>query len=284
LKKLKISAVILLSCVLILCGYILMDNSAIEIKEYSYSSDKIGTGFDGYRICVISDYHNRTNHKKLIDTVKKSDCDIICIAGDLVDMTTTDFTNIKKLLKELCSITDVYYTFGNHEMWSTSLSGTKTPIVQDALSDLPITFLNNKVQTIEKDGELLNLIGYGDDIYDDFDGLYKHYATERLTKISRTLDKTVPSVLVCHRPQYFSDFSRLGYDVILSGHLHGGLINISPIKEFILKKHFGNSSYSHGMYEENGSTMYVSGGLAGKGILPRVFNTPQIMVVELESK
>lgn len=284
MKKLKLAIIILIACILLIFGYILLDNSTIEITEFSYTSDKIGKSFDGYRICVISDYHNGTNHKKLIDAVEKSDCDIICIAGDLVDMTTTDFSNVESLLDELCSITDVYYTYGNHEVWSTSLTGTKTPIIQDALSDIPVKLLNNKVATIEKNGELLNLIGYGDDIYDDFDGLYKHYAMERLTQIHRTLDKSVPSVLICHRPQYFSDFSTLGYDVILSGHLHGGLVNINPIRNYILKNHFGNISYTKGVYEANGSTMFVSGGLAGKGIIPRVFNTPEIMIVELKSK
>ena len=285
MKKIIITILILIFLAAALSvGYVIYDNCRVEVTEYTYSSERVPKNFDGYRICCITDFHSGKNYEKVAEKVRAQNPDIICIVGDLVNMDDTDFTNAKALVKELCDIGKVYFSYGNHEVWSNTVNKTETPLIYDALKDLPVTFMNREVRTIDIDGQLINLIGYGDDVYDDFDGLFDMHAKERLTAIHNTLDPSVLSILMLHRAQYFETASDIGYDMVLSGHLHGGQINLPKFQPYILEKHFGTTKYSKGEYDYNDSKMYVCGGLANKNNIPRIFNTPEIMVVELDAK
>jgi predicted MPP superfamily phosphohydrolase len=284
LKKLLIIVLAILLVIIIPVIYVYIDNHRVKTAVYTYSSEKIPENFDGFKICVVTDFHSSINGGKVADAVRNTQPDIICIAGDLVNMNDTDFTNARNLVKELCDIGKVYFSYGNHEIWSNSENKTEIPVIKDKLKDLPVTFMNDEVRTIEKDGQKINLIGYGDDVYDDFDGLFEKQGRKRLTALHKTLDPSVASILVMHRAQYFKMAAEIGYDVVLSGHLHGGHIGIKKIQSCILKEHFGSDIYSKGEYTEGDSRMYVSGGLANKNRIPRIFNTPEIMVVELDAK
>lgn len=263
---------------------LLYDNIRIVNTEYVYTSNKIPKAFDGYRICLVTDFHNSDNYKAVAKKVKEAKPDIICVGGDLVSMNTKDFSNAVSLMKELVGIAKVYYTYGNHEVWSNDVNKTEEPRIKEELKGLDITFLNNKVRTIYKGDECINLIGYADNIYYDFSDHFVNEAKDEVRHMYDTLDKDVLSVLVFHRAQYFDMLSDIGYDVVLSGHLHGGHINLPYVKDYILKKHFNSDKYSKGMYKNGDSTMYVCTGTERKKGLLRVFNTPEIVSLELRSE
>lgn len=288
MKKLAgIILVILIMAVAATAGYIIYDSSRVVTVEYTYASPKVPKNFDSYRIGVISDFHNSDNYEKIHKAFREAKPDIICVTGDLVDMNTTDFTNAVKLMEGLTEITDVYYVYGNHEIWSNSENGTETPLIKDKLEGLNIHFLNDSVKTIEKNGELINLVGYGDSLYDDTGEageIFRKKAKEKTTKLYNTLDKTVLSVLLFHRGQYFDMLAETGYDIVLAGHLHGGIVNIKGIREYILSTHFGADKYLKGEYKIGNSTMFLSSGIANRKNVPRIFNTSEINIVELKTK
>ena len=131
---------------------------------------------------------------------------------------------------------------------------------------------------------MINLIGYGDSVYNDFGGHFEKNAKDKITKLYNTLDKSVLSILLFHRGQYFDMIVDVGYDVVLSGHLHGGLVNIKGIREYILNKHFGTDRYVKGEYRIGDSVMYLSSGIAKRKNIYRIFNTSQINILELKTK
>lgn len=274
----------ILSAVVLTAIWLIYDNCRIVNTEYTYTSSKVPEAFDGYRICLVTDFHNADNYKKLANTVKKAQPDLIIVGGDLIDMPTEDFSNAVSLMDLLSNICDVYYTYGNHEMWSTTHNDTEVPLIESKLNDVDIEFLNNRVKTIYKGEECINLIGYKDSIYDDADGNFEPHAREDVQRLYDTLDHNILSIMVFHRAQYFEMLADVGYDVVLSGHLHGGHINIPYVREYILNRHFNSDKYLKGEYHYNDSTMYVCGGTEiSRGIL-RVFNTPEIVSVELRSQ
>ena len=98
-KKMKIVLSVVIVLVLIItafAGFVWYDNSKVVNASYIYSSPKVPEAFDGYKIAVVTDYHNSDKVSKTIAQIKSQEPDIICIAGDLVDMNTTDFTNAIK--------------------------------------------------------------------------------------------------------------------------------------------------------------------------------------------
>ncbi len=269
---------------LIFIAYVVYDNSRVVNTEYVFESEKVGAAFDGYRICLITDFHNDSNYKKVLKAVEKANPDIIVIAGDLINMDELDYNNAEELIKGLTLMGKVFYCYGNHEIASGMLLDKDAPPIEGVLKNSGVEFMNDRVYTIEKDGDKLNLIGYGDDIYDDFSPFFTQKMEPRLKALSKNLDRSVPSVLIMHRPQYFDIVSEYPFDLVLSGHLHGGLINIDGIREYILKEHFNTAQYCKGTYFKNGKELVISGGLAREDKLFRVFNTPEIVTVEVRRK
>lgn len=280
-KIFKIVLSLFLAVVLAVGGlgaYVVWDNLRVVITDYTYETEKVSPAFDGYKICLITDFHNGKNYDKVIEAVKKAQPDIICIGGDLINMGETDFPNAEKLLSGLIDIADVKYAYGNHEMNCENIQK-----MAQIAEDMGVELLNDKVATVEKDGSRINIIGYGDDIYSDFTYHFEKQAKQRLTDLSEQFDNDELSVLIMHRPQYFEMTSDLPYDLTLSGHLHGGLINIEPIRTKILQDHFCTDEYCKGEYNMGDKKLIISAGIAKEENIYRVFNTPEIVVVEIKS-
>lgn len=281
-KKLFIIVLSLFLSVVLAVGgfgvYVMWDNSRVIIADYTYEAEKVPPAFDGYRICLITDFHDGKNYEKVIESVKEAHPDIICVGGDLINMGETDFPNAEKFLRGLTDIADVLYAYGNHEVHCENIQ----KMAQFA-EDIGVELINDKVVTVEKDGSRINIIGYGDDIYSDFTYHFEKQVKKRLTDLSKQFDNDELSVLIMHRPQYFEAVSALPYDLTLAGHLHGGLINIEPIRTKILQEHFGTDEYCKGEYNIGDKKMIISAGIAKEDKIYRVFNTPEIVVVELKN-
>lgn len=277
LKSILIFMLVIIIAACGVCGYIVWDNSRIVNTQYTFSSDKVGEAFDGYRICVVADFHNSPNFDKVIKAVEKAQPDIICICGDLVNMEDTDYSNAKALLDGLCEITDVVYCFGNHEK-----NSEKEDAIEEMVKSTQADLLNDKIKVVEKNGEKFYIVGYGDDIYSDFTEHFAQKVEKRLGKLSKKLDKDSPSILIMHRPQYLDTVSQFPIDLVLAGHLHGGLINIEKIRNYILEEHFATTEYCKGEYFKNDTELIISAGIAKEDKIYRVFNSPEIVTVEVK--
>lgn len=271
--------------ILIAVGYVLFDNSRVVTTQYSVKSDKIPSEFNGYKIALLTDFHNESCYEKVIKKIGAAEPDIICVIGDLVNMNTADYTNTIELLKGITQIAPVYYVYGNHEQNNMILNKYDKPEIYNILCDYGVTVLENENVILEKSGVKINLTGYMDNNFDDVNTYFKDKAKKELTSISKSFDRSLYTICLIHRGQYFDYLSEMPYyDLYLSGHLHGGLINIKPIRDMILEKHVGTSQYCKGMYTENGKTEIISAGIANDDGIPRILNTPEIVIAELLTK
>lgn len=283
MKKKLLLILLILFLSMIMC--VMLDNDRVITREYAVESDKLPHEFDGYKIALITDFHNEDCYEKVINNIKAAEPDIICIVGDLVNMNTTDYTNTTELIRGISELAPVYYVYGNHEQSNMILNSYDKPEIYNILKNYDITILENKNIVIEKDGAKINLTGYMDNNFDDTNTYFKEKAKRQLTAISKTFDSSLYTICLMHRGQYFDYLSEIpDYDLYLSGHLHGGLINIKPLRDMILETHVGTSRYCKGMYTENGKTEIISTGIANDDGIPRILNTPEIVVVELLSK
>ncbi len=263
-------------------GYLIYDNSRVVDTEYTISSERLPESFDGFKISVISDFHNGSNYKKVLARTEEERPDIICITGDLISQRSDDLTNTKRLIRGLTKIAPIYYVYGNHEYYHATQHHLEKPILEEALSEFDIRFLNADGTTIMRGGEQIYIVGLRDSIYDDQTGRFEGDVEPFLQTMDNILDKSVFSILLAHRPQYMDLYAKYGYDLILSGHLHGGQINIKPIRDRILRSRTGTDMFSKGKYELFNSTMIVSAGTTNQAL--RVFNTPEVVTVTLKSE
>ena len=95
------------------------------------------------------------------------------------------------------------------------------------------------------------------------------------------------SILLSHRADLYPDIKDTGVDLILSGHLHGGIVRLPFVGGLIDKdkKVSISSEYEYGVYKEDGNaTMIVSGGCDKNPKKRRIFNPPEVLVITLQGE
>ena len=92
------------------------------------------------------------------------------------------------------------------------------------------------------------------------------------------------TILLSHRPEMVDEYSRYSFDLVLSGHAHGGQFRIPYIINGVYAPHQGFfPKYASGMYYIGNTTMIVSRGLDKEAIkLPRMFNRPELAIIDLK--
>ena len=151
---------LLLSLLIILIGWTLWGNAALEVNEFEIVSDRIPQGFDGFRIAQVSDLHNARfgeDNVKLIELLSQTEPDIIVLTGDLIDSRNTDVETALDFARQAVEIAPVYYVSGNHESRVTAYMDLKMGLVSAGV----IVLENQKVE-ITRGQEHITLIGIDD--------------------------------------------------------------------------------------------------------------------------
>jgi predicted MPP superfamily phosphohydrolase len=88
------------------------------------------------------------------------------------------------------------------------------------------------------------------------------------------------NLLLSHNPDVFPVAAAQGYDLIVSGHTHGGQINLE-IAGWPLNVARFYTPYVHGVYRQGGSLLYVSRGIGTVGVPLRLGAPPEVSLIRL---
>lgn len=233
-------------------------------------------GFEGFRIVHLSDLHGHEygpNSEELLEKVRAEEPELIVITGDLIDR-EEQFGMVPALAKGLAAIAPTYYITGNHE-WA--VGSVKT--LKGLLTESGVTVLSNQYAVLERDGDRIVLAGI-----DDPNGYADQKTPEELyAEISGEMPEAF-TLLLAHRNDRFDQYAAAGYDLVLSGHAHGGIVRL-PFTDGLLgtNRNFF-PTWTAGVYTLGDSTLFVSRGL-GNNTVPisgfRLFNRPELAVIEL---
>ncbi|MFF2886521.1 metallophosphoesterase [Paenibacillus sp. NPDC057967] len=273
---------IYLPAAIVLCIYFLYaQNNSIVVTTYKVASDKLPDGFDSYRIVQLSDLQSKEFGKEqrpLIRKVQKLEPDIIVVTGDLVDRNHYDGEASFRLMEGMAKIAPVYFARGNHEQGAEEYSSD----LEERLLALGVHIMKNAHEDIPLgDGEF-RLIGVDDPTYNhkgdgDADKMNAHL-TEALADADGS---DLFTVLLSHRTELFPVYAENGIDLSLTGHAHGGQIRV-PFKGGVFAPGQGMwPAWTEGMHEIGDSAMIVNRGLGNSRFPLRLFNQPEIVLVEL---
>ena len=272
---------LLLSLLIILIGWTLWGNAALEVNEFEIVSDRIPQGFDGFRIAQVSDLHNARfgeDNVKLIEMLSQTEPDIIVLTGDLIDSRNTNVEVALDFARQAVEIAPVYYVSGNHESRVTAYMDLKMGLVSAGV----IVLENQKVE-ITRGQEHITLIGIDDPsfresyLFGDAAGV----AEQVIGDLQEASDGY--TILLFHRPELFDVYLATGMDLVFSGHAHGGQIRVPFAGGLVAPNQGFFPEYDAGRFTEEKTTMIVSRGV-GNSIIPvRVNNRPEIVVVTLFS-
>lgn len=255
--------------------FLYINNHWIVTTEHVYESEKVPTAFDGFRITQISDLHDASfgdRQKNLVEKVQETDPDVIFITGDVIDSNRYDLEKSLEAVRQLVKLTDVYYVIGNHEVATNEVDE-----IYKALKDVGVHIMPNTSVILEQGGEQLAIAG----IEDPLNGVETQ---EMLDQAMARVDKDLFTILLAHRPEKFTTYVANEIELVFSGHAHGGQVRIPGIGGLVAPGQGYFPEYTAGMYVDRNTTMAVSRGLGNSTVPYRIFNLPEIVVVELKSK
>ncbi len=249
-------------------------NNHVRTTEYTYTNEKIPAAFNGYKIMVISDLHNAPFAEQILDIAKDEKPDVAVFTGDMVQL-PDDWTNVAvQIGKALGEEIPLYAVTGNHETQNYS-----SELIMSELGEGGIASLDNSSVLIERDGEEILLAGLRDPKSDYLTAA--QYENARNTALSLARDG-VFGILLNHRADMYPEIKDSWAGLIISGHLHGGIIRL-PFIGGIMGEGFA-PEYTYGFYSGgSGADMIVSGGCDLNPKKKRVFNPPEVLIITLRN-
>ncbi len=271
-------------------GVIFSDNNNIQVKEYKIRHKRIKKPA---RFVFISDLHGRSfgpDNERLLEKIEESKPDFVVIGGDLI---TTKFTYnygvMEQVVKRLSEKYKVYYAMGNHESrlkWKVTCGGRRPSISYEELirriEAAGAEVLDNKSATLSYYGIKFTGLSLDKTFYNK-----KHKFTLSEKNIEECIDATDDgsyNILLAHNPEYYNEYCKLPYNLVLSGHMHGGVMRLPKGMGFIDPRFRLFKILCWGTARKEDTRIIVSRGLSMHTIPIRVFNPAELTVVTLKGE
>ena len=246
----------------------------LTVTEYTIHSDKIN---QAVKIVLITDLHScayGNAQQGLLQKIDEQNPDIILMVGDIID-DVLPVEPVIQLLEGIAAKYPCYYVTGNHEF---RFGRVGTNEQKDMLRAYGVTVLEGDCKEVLINGQSLLICGVDDPTVGE-----KTFS-EQLTRVSGLLNTESYCILLSHRPERFDIYAAYDYDLVVSGHAHGGQWRIPFIlPQGLLAPNQGLfPKYTNGIFEKNNTRLLVSRGLARESTrVPRIFNSPELVVINL---
>jgi predicted MPP superfamily phosphohydrolase len=230
----------------------------IQIRHQDILLPQLPPAFDGFTLLQISDLHVDLNEgamQRLIELLPGLAYDLCVLTGDYrgktfgpIDATIAGMARVSSHL-----LAPIYGVLGNHD------SIRMVP----ALEEMGIRMLLNEAETLERGDQRIHLVGIDDAHY---------YRVDNIEKAVSQLPGDEFSILLSHTPEIYRQAAHADFDLLLSGHTHGGQICLPgaiPITlDSVLPRRMGS-----GLWKYHDMVGYTSVGV-GSSIVPVRLNCP----------
>ena len=280
MKKIIITLIIiilLISSILLYSRFIA--TKGLKIKEYKVVNTKITDSYHGLKIVHLSDIHygSTISEKELnniVDKINEIKPDIVVLTGDLIDdRLSFDKDKIINCLSKIEANLGKYAISGNHDL----------PIddYNYIIKESGFTNLDNKYDLIyykSNDPIVISGIGYdGEDV-----GIKTEQFDKYISELKADDVKPIYSILLIHEPDTVDNLDLNKYDLVLSGHSHGGQVRLPFIGAIYTP--VGAKNYYDEYYKINNTDLYISSGLGTSMYKFRLFNKPSINFYRITNK
>jgi predicted MPP superfamily phosphohydrolase len=230
----------------------------IVVRTNDVMSARLPPLFDGFTVLHISDTHADISElamHRLVELVDGLTYDLCVWTGDFRGAT---FGPHDAALKWTAKIVEhlkqpLYGVLGNHD----------TIRMLPGLEAMGIKMLQNECETIRRGEQAIHIAGIDDAHY---------FRVDNIEKAASSIPEAAFAILLSHTPEVYRQAAHAGFDLLLSGHTHGGQIclpgSIPLMLEAVLPRRMGAGAWQHG-----DMAGYTSVG-AGCSVVPVRFNCP----------
>jgi predicted MPP superfamily phosphohydrolase len=225
--------------------------------------------FEGFRITQLTDVHHSRilgldQIRRVVELAQQTKPDLFALTGDYTTSYRRYIEPCAEALGALKAPEGVWAVLGNHDHY------TDPELTTRALERNHIPVLNNANTSLRRGPDILQLAGI-----DDWS-----WAGTNWPRAMHGLDSKRPTVLLSHQPIVIDLAESQKIDLILSGHTHGGQINLPVIgapARFVTK----DLKYAQGLFRRAETQLYVSSGTGVIGLPVRFGVRPEIAVLRL---
>jgi predicted MPP superfamily phosphohydrolase len=258
-----------------------------RVTKYRICSQKLNGIKREKKIIFLSDLHNRMygeENERLLESIRNQHPDLILIGGDmLVRKDGNSYDKTVHFLAKLPGICPVYCANGNHEQKLKELPDKYEQSYEEykkALTASGIHMLENASETVKLEEVPVKLSGLEIPL-----GAYARFGKKELS-LKEITDRIGEhgddyQILLAHHPGYMKEYLAYGADLILGGHYHGCVVQLPWIGGVISTNFTLFPKYSGGIYPEGEQTAVVSRGLGTHSVPLRLWNWPELIVLEL---
>jgi predicted MPP superfamily phosphohydrolase len=255
------------------CGYAsLLEPYSFELTETDIFIRDLPASFDNFRIAHITDVHHSRivsieEVRRVVELARGARADLVALTGDYTTSLVRYIEPCAEALGGLEAPEGVWAVLGNHDHY------TDAELTTRALKRARINVLDNANTSIRRGGDVLQLAGI-----DDWGWGKTDWA-----RALNGVDLARPTVLLSHEPIVLDEPRARGLSLILSGHTHGGQICL-PLVGAPVRFIWPEFRYLRGLYEREGTQLYVSRGTGMIGLPLRLGAPPEIAVLRLRRK
>ena len=241
----------------------------LAVRTYQVRTTKLS---EPIRVVLLTDLHSTVHGRdqsSLIAKIEEQQPDVILLAGDIVD-DKKPVRGAELLLSAIGHNYPCFYVTGNHEFYT-----RRADEIKDYIRSFGVTVLEGTGESLSVNGQEILICGV-----DDPRG--SPGWREQLEDCEALVDGERFSILLSHRPERVEDYAASGFDLVAAGHAHGGQVRIPGLLNGLLTPNQGLfPKYAGGLYDLGGTELVVSRGLSLNLLLPRVFNPPEVVAVEI---
>ncbi len=272
--------------ILLLLLFCYWENNALCITKLEVKSASVNRSL---RIVHLSDLHGKQfgwqNHK-LYEKIIEQHPDLILFTGDLIDDDGKNINECTSFLAKLHKSVPVFFNAGNNEHQSKRYEEIIGKLIKGK-----VHVLSDHMESITISGQTVSILGFDEnveaysgykrrpkecDLYKDYTPLFHLLSQQKGLKI-----------VMSHYPENYAligegSYQNFPYDLMFSGHAHGGQFILPGIGGLFAPGQGIFPKYYSGLYYTPGKpTMCVSRGLGNSAFPLRLFNRPQILVLEV---
>jgi predicted MPP superfamily phosphohydrolase len=250
----------------------------LEVNDHQLPIANLGAAFDGFRIVQISDLHCGRKLpddylREVVAAAQSSRPDAIVVTGDFVHKGFRYVEKAAESLVDLAAPHGVYAVLGNHDHSIRNALGIRrhrhlSRTIVDALVVRGIRVLDNESVTLQRGDDRLHVAGVDD--------LWSRRCD--LDQALSGLDQETPRVVLAHNPRTIERLEGRRCDVMLSGHTHGGQVDLPKLGRVALSRRA--KQYAAGLYRHENTHLYVNKGV-GFGLRFRYGVRPEVAVFQL---
>lgn len=254
---------------------------------YRLSSEKISKPV---KFVLLTDLHDKeygVENNNLIQAIVDENPNAVLIAGDMMTARPQNKGGYREvalqLMQKLSERYPVYYGLGNHEKkmdWNRKCFGDQYEPFMEQLKHSGVKVLQDDFTEMEESHVRI----YGLDLESEY---YKRTGPKTMedgymAQKFGIEHEAYYRILLAHNPAYFEQYAKWNPDLVLSGHVHGGLVRLPLLGGVISPSLKIFPKYDGGLFHCGKATMILSRGLGFHSIEFRMWNQGELVVIEIE--